>query len=449
MILFRFKLYTILLFLILFSQLTFLPESLAQDHTYKNPLENLYDVGDPSVLKWNGKYYLYGTSFPEHGYKVWESEDMVHWIYRGIAFDNRITGNEWGQKDFWAPEVIYYNGKFYMVYSARASDGKLKIALASSTDPLGPFTNIRAPLFDFGFSTIDAHLFVDDDGSVYLFYVKDVSDNIIDGKHISQIFVMRLQKYYLSPAGDPVLAIQPSQEWEGINENWQWNEGPFVIKNNGIYYLMYSANPFWDPNYGVGYATANNPLGPWTKFDGNPVLSKNLNIGVSGPGHNCVTVSPDGKEKFVFYHTHKDPDNPYAGRSMNMDRLIFRGDTLVILGPTRSPQPMPSGSCVVKIKGYSPFVPNSPRLFQNFPNPFNSETYIEFEIPSSGFVKLSIFDPLGRTVRNLIRDNQQTGIHFVRWDGKDENGREVSSGIYIYTLYFLNRTLTKRMILSK
>jgi hypothetical protein len=94
----------------------------------------------------------------------------------------------------------------------------------------------------------------------------------------------------------------------------------------------------------VGYATATNPLGPWTKYAGNPVLKKNMSIGVSGPGHNCVTSSPDDKELFIVYHTHTFPDKPSGNRNLCIDRMIFENGVIKVLGPTRSPQPLPSGA---------------------------------------------------------------------------------------------------------
>jgi hypothetical protein len=96
--------------------------------------------------------------------------------------------------------------------------------------------------------------------------------------------------------------------------------------------------------YGIGYATADKPLGPWVKAGENPIAATNLDIGVSGPGHNSITRSPDGKEIFIIYHTHADPQKPSGNRVMNIDRLHFtESGQLRIKGPTRSPQPMPSG----------------------------------------------------------------------------------------------------------
>lgn len=109
--------------------------------------------------------------------------------------------------------------------------------------------------------------------------------------------------------------------------------------------MTYSANHYADPDYGVGYASADSPLGMWTKSDDNPILSKALASGVSGPGHNSITRSPDGSEWFMIYHSHADVSRPSGRRILNIDRMIFHPDgSLEVLGPTRSPQPFPSGT---------------------------------------------------------------------------------------------------------
>ena len=333
-----------ILILIFISILLLAREEIVLANTYTNPVGNITNIGDPVVLKYRNKYYLYATSMPTLGFKVWVADNLVDWELAGMAFDSAGEGNKWGMGDFWAPEVINYDGKFYMTYSARDLDGHLKIALAVSDDPLGPFINQQAPLFERGLSFIDGHIFIDDDGTPYLYYSKDCSENIIDGKHISQIFVQEMSENLTGLKGEAVLAVEPSQSWEGITEQWQWNEGAFVLKYQGLYYLMYSANFYASAEYSIGYATATHPLGPWTKYEGNPILKQDLWQGVSGPGHNSVTLSPDHSEFFIVYHSHSYPDLPSGDRAVNIDRLYFEDGILKIKGPTRSPQPLPSGS---------------------------------------------------------------------------------------------------------
>ncbi|MCW1300822.1 MAG: glycoside hydrolase family 43 protein [Nitrososphaeria archaeon] len=312
---------------------------------YINPIGNIDNIGDPFVLKHDKKYYLYATSMPKSGFKVWKSLNLIDWRLRGVAFDSNLEPNKWGTGDFWAPEVIYFEEKFYMVYSARDVDGHLKIALAVSEDPLGPFKNIKAPLFESnGFSWIDGHIFIDNDQTPYLFFVKDCSENVINGKHVSQIYVQKMSKDLLNLSGSPIMILEPNQQWEGINKEWQWNEGPFVIKHNKLYYLMYSANFYASSDYSIGYAIAKDPIGPWEKNYNNPIITKDLRQGISGPGHNSITTSLDNTESFIVYHTHKYPDSPNGNRVLNIDRIYFENKNLKIIGPTRTFQPFPSGN---------------------------------------------------------------------------------------------------------
>jgi len=432
----------------------------SQDSTYTNPVGNfavLGDVADPCVLKHEGMYYLYATAVISHtyGFHVWQSKNLVDWEHKGVAFTNLETVNEWGKQNFWAPEVMFYKGLFYMVYSARAADDRLKIALASSVSPLGPFKNMAAPLLDENLACIDGHFFIDDDGTPYLFYAKDCSQNIVDGFHMSQIFVQKLVPNYLQPVGEPILAAQPTQFWECLSGDWRWNEGPWVIKHSGIYYLMYSANYFASEDYAIGYATALSPMGPWTKYEGNPILAKDLSIGVSGPGHNSVTTSPDGAEMFIVYHTHINPNNPSAGRTPNIDRLIFDADVLRILGPTRSPQPMPSSSSS-DVEELNQPEPKKFNINSIFPNPFNNATKICYSVGDTQsqsarefFVSLKIYNAVGEEIASLVHEKKRSGTYDAFWNGLDDSGNPVSTGVYICQLISDNRINIRKLMLLK
>jgi beta-xylosidase len=106
--------------------------------------------------------------------------------------------------------------------------------------------------------------------------------------------------------------------------------------------MMYSANYFGGKNYAVGYATSKSPLGPFAKAGNNPVLQKNTGKGgvVTGTGHNSVVSSPDGKEMFCVYHARTTVTGDE--RVVFIDRMkILKDGTLVVEGPTTSPQPVP------------------------------------------------------------------------------------------------------------
>ncbi len=90
--------------------------------------------------------------------------------------------------------------------------------------------------------------------------------------------------------------------------------------------------------------------------------------------------------------------------------------------------------------------PEKHQLISVFPNPFNGETQIEFELPRSGIVTLSIFDGKGSKVRQLFASNLSAGSHQVIWNSRDDSGAELPSGVYIATLAH-NRGLETRKIL--
>jgi GH43 family beta-xylosidase len=146
------------------------------DNNFKNPM---FDGADPFVLFHEGKYYLYctteiskaligandfSTDTPEgDGIYVYVSSDMKEWKKHGYALKK---GDSIGEKWFWAPEVLAYRGKFYMVY---ASEEHMAIAVADH--PLGPFKQENKRWLRDDIS-IDGSFFVDDDGSVYLYYAR-------------------------------------------------------------------------------------------------------------------------------------------------------------------------------------------------------------------------------------------------------------------------------------
>jgi len=79
-------------------------------------------------------------------------------------------------------------------------------------------------------------------------------------------------------------------------------------------------------------------------------------------------------------------------------------------------------------------IPDNFHLTQNFPNPFNSSTTVVYSIPKATNVELSMYDICGRSIRSLVRGKASAGTYSVRWDGKDNSGKEVGSGVYLYRL---------------
>ncbi len=320
---------------------------------FVSPYRQISHIGDPYCLydEASGKYYLYCTG----GYfKCWSSETLKSWTEEGDSY--KVTEKSFGTQNYWAPEVYKYNGAYYMVYSAArkeetslsSSGVRHSIGLAKADSPAGPFVDVYDhPLFAPDYSVIDADLLFDDDGRVYLYYAKDCSENTVNGKRTSQIYGIELEKDLSATIGEPVLLATPTAAWETKSGSTLWNEGPCVFKQNGIYYLLFTANYYASAQYSVGYATASSPLGTYTKAAENPIL-----IGdgkkTSGTGHCGVTRSPDGSEMYIVYHSHADvtqTTNPVANRTPCFDKLVIRSDgTLAVSGPSIYMQPIPSGA---------------------------------------------------------------------------------------------------------
>ena len=87
--------------------------------------------------------------------------------------------------------------------------------------------------------------------------------------------------------------------------------------------------------------------------------------------------------------------------------------------------------------------------YRNFPNPFNPETVIEYEIPESSQVHLVVYNALGQRIKMLVNDQQDSGRYSVRWDGRDEGGRSVSSGVYLFRLKAGDNVAMGRMVFVK
>ncbi len=341
-----------LLFLLMFQTFIHLDAQNNADSTgtYSNPVGDSLIIADPSVIFHNQTYYLYGTSARD-GFLCWSSDNLVDWRPLGYAYQR--SEDSWGKSTYWAPEVIAYHGMFYMVFSCKGGDEDntaLRVCLAVSDKPEGPFKDLYVPYFDNNQSCIDGHIFIDDNNDAYLFYewVGVVGEPWNrEGYFWGMIFGVPLEEdLSILENSEHQLCIYVDEEWEGTRSMHARScEGMTVFKNRDTYYMTYSCNHYSDPNYGIGYATAKTPLGMWTKSPDNPILSRNVEKGVSGPGHNCIIQSPDKKETFIVYHSHADPGRPSGRRVLNIDRMLIddKGN-ISVLGPSRTPQAMPSGT---------------------------------------------------------------------------------------------------------
>jgi GH43 family beta-xylosidase len=312
--------------------------------TYTNPVYPA-NVPDPFVLRFNGRYYAYGTGPAGDGrmFPLLSSNNLVEWEFHGGAMDPL---GQPGLEEYWAPEVAYHEGRFYMYYAVgQAANPDHHLRLATAEHPLGPWRDAGVNLTPNEIFAIDAHPFRDPrDGQWYLFYARDELEppHAGTGVVVDRLLAMdRLE-------GRPRPVLRPFADWQVFELkravkgglDWYTIEGPFVLPHDGRYVCFYSGGRWEEPHYGVAYCLADHPLGPW-KDEGHregPSVLATLPGRVRGPGHNSIILGPDLLTPYVVYHGW-DPD--CTARYPRIDPLVWRDGRPRCDGPSWEPRPAP------------------------------------------------------------------------------------------------------------
>ncbi|MEU4741033.1 glycoside hydrolase family 43 protein [Actinosynnema sp. NPDC023658] len=244
---------------------------------------------------------------------------------------------------------------------------------------------------------IDPNVFFDADGRIYLYFSRNAYRNWVWdtdlGKYVeeSNIYAVELTgDWWRDPTGRTMPAIAPAyrdsnrtpddapgvrkdgyvpivsygadkQQWEnahvddhaksgGAKKDRRWAEGSTTIRTvdaqgNPRYYLTYSANNYENEFYGVGYATATGPLGPWRKSPSNPVLSQDPAQGLYSTGHGGVIGSPDGRQLYYVHHARPSTTSP---RALYTSRLHLDGG--LSIDASTGDEPLPSGVGPLRIR---------------------------------------------------------------------------------------------------
>lgn len=320
--------------------------------TYQNPVWPGY-FADPFVLRWGGEYFAYGTGErlePDcrggaGAFKILRSRDLVAWEPAGAA----LTVSVDEAQSYWAPEVAEHDGKFYLYYSNAPTgrDELHRVRVAVAEHPLGPFTDAGAVMPDAEGFCIDANPFRDPkDGRWYLFFAKD----FFDERTGTGLAVVPLTRDLLRADGPSRPVLRPNADWQIYERDrslygkqwtaWHTVEGPCVVERDGLYYCFYSGGNWQTHGYGVSYAVATHPLGPWTHAEGGePLVLKQRPGGLLGPGHNSYTVAPDGVTGMIVYHAW---DEARTARRMCIDRIVWTVNGPRCDGPSVSPQTLPT-----------------------------------------------------------------------------------------------------------
>lgn len=277
-----------------------------------NPILPGY-FADPTLKKFGDTYYVYATTDGSGaGFgpaQLWQSKDLVNWTLMPMNWPD----SHW----IWAPDVLHNanDGKYYYIYCQPC-----QIHVGSGETPRGPWTNIlgesEAVLVPDRFVknaiTLDGQTFVDDDGSIYMYWG---TWGIYDG------FGCGAGRLTPDMKGFTETRLIPNTEVK------DFFEAPFVLKKNGKYYFMYSSDSCHDETYKVQYATSDSPLGPY-KYEG-CILQTNADGTIHGPGHHSVLR--DGDDYYIVYHRH---DNPHSNRGFHrqvcIDPLVFDKDGRIL-----------------------------------------------------------------------------------------------------------------------
>ena len=316
-------------------------EPVAGEGEFLNPVIDR-DFPDPHVVRFDDTYYAYAT-----GFRYSTSSDLVDWATPRIL----ELSTRWASRDFWAPEVAETSAGYVLYYTARSSletPGELTaqcLGRAVSATPEGPFVDDSAEPWicqpDDG-GSIDASPFVDADGSRWLLWKND-------GNCCSRpvrMWIQQLSEDGLDVVGEPIdVGIEADNRWEGAVV-----EAPTLWLQDGTYYLLYSANAFYDASYAVGYATAESVTGPYTEAEENPILHATFedlredeSLGAAGPGHQSIVADDDG-DLWLAYHAWSPDAIGYergGDRTMWLDEVRFEDGRLVIDGPDVGPQEAP------------------------------------------------------------------------------------------------------------
>jgi hypothetical protein len=211
------------------------------------------------------------------------------------------------------------------------------------------------------------------------------------------------------------------------------------------YQNEYSSVTFWDGG-NIKFSVDNGVFQVITPRDGYDGIIDNFNTFLGG--EPCFGGPATNGN---FWHQEVVDLTPYVDHSIRI-RFHFASDEAVTepgwyLDDVEIELSQPTEVVENNIAGQ---LPNNFELGQNFPNPFNPDTKIQYSLAQAGEVRLDIFNLLGEKVATLVNENQNAGFHFVLWQGKDDRNNNVSSGVYFYRLMInekiFNHSFTRKMV---
>jgi hypothetical protein len=264
-------------------------------------------VPDPEARQWgDGRLYVYGSLdiagdlfWCSRAYRVFSTDDLLHWQDHGESFSTHHTrwGPDWDGATLYAPDCIEHEGRYHLFFCTSANGE----GVARSTSPAGPFTD-PVPVAGAHGDAIDPAAFVDDDGSVYLYWGQG-----------------RTRGARLQPG---LAAIDPDTLQSSLlNEpEHGFHEGASVRKRGELYYLVYADSSRGGRPTCLGYATAPAPLGPYTKRG---IIVDNAACDPDSWNNHGSIASFNG-QWYVFYH--RSTQASQFNRRMCIEPIAFNAD---------------------------------------------------------------------------------------------------------------------------
>ncbi|KAF2279262.1 Arabinanase/levansucrase/invertase [Westerdykella ornata] len=279
-----------------------------------NPFVQTIYTADPAPVEYNGRLYVF-TGHDEDGskdfvmkdWRVFSTVDMVNWQDHGSPMSLKTFS--WASANAWAGQVIPRNGKFYYYAPVRANSGRMAVGVAVSDNITGPYRDaIGKPLVEN--NEFDPTVWIDDDGQAYLYwgnpnlwYVKLNQDMIS--------YSGGMNKVSLTTAGFGARSGSANQ-----GRPTSFEEGPWIYKRKGLYYLVYAANCCSED---IRYATGPSITGPWT-YRGLVMATE----GASFTNHPGVIDYKNNS--YFFYHNGALPGGSGYTRSVAVERFVYNAD---------------------------------------------------------------------------------------------------------------------------
>ena len=285
--------------------------------TIKNPIVDGW-MADPEARWYEGQCWIYVTH-GRNNLTAFSSPDLMTWEKHENIID--MSGFSWIKNCVWAPTIINHNSKYYFIFASnniQSDDEYGGLELAVSDNPAGPFKSVlEKPLiskFINGAQPIDAHLFRDDDGEIYLYYGGWGHCNVARMNESLTGFLP------LDAAGTLFKEITPPK----------YVEAPCMLKKDGIYYFMWSKGAYGNASYGALYCSSDSPLGP---FDTDSPLLVSQPPVAEGPGHHGYLYYEPLDQWLAVYHRRYLDDPGIYHRMLCIDKMSFNNgkmDTVIM-----------------------------------------------------------------------------------------------------------------------